>query len=113
DLLSRDGMPLAFVEQAQELHFVKRKRLGAITVFHGVGSEVDLELSDLRTRGLAWATGPAKRRANARGQLADAEGLGDVVVGPGIAPPDLVRFEGARRQNDDGHVRIRFADLLT
>ena len=37
-------------------------------------------------------------------ELDPAEGLGQVVVGPGVEAPDLVALGGERGQHQDGHV---------
>jgi hypothetical protein len=42
-----------------------------------------------------------QQRADARHQLCGRERLGQVVVGPGVEPGDLVGVERARRQHDD------------
>ena len=51
------------------------------------------------------ATLRAAARAHARQQLADAERLGQVVVGAGVERRDLVVLAAARRQHDDRHRR--------
>ncbi len=43
-------------------------------------------------------------RADARGELAEAEWLRDVVVGPELEPRDAIVLARTRRQHDDGHV---------
>ena len=42
-----------------------------------------------------------ERHAQPGEQLADAERLGNVVVGPGVERRDLVRLLAARREHDD------------
>ncbi len=49
-----------------------------------------------------------EHRAHARGEFAEAERLGDVVIGAKLEPGHAIVFGGPRRQHDDGHVtRIR------
>ena len=49
------------------------------------------------------ALGVPERHAEPGEQLADAERLGDVVVGAGVERRDLVRLLAARREHDDRH----------
>ena len=46
---------------------------------------------------------PAQQRADARAELADREGLRDVVVGAELEPDHLVELVVAGRQHDDRH----------
>jgi hypothetical protein len=62
--------------------------------------------------GLGRAGGAAEDGAETGDQLADAEGLGDVVVGAGVEAADLVDLLGAGGQHDDGHQAIEAAQLL-
>ena len=48
---------------------------------------------------------PARHRADAGEQLAEAERLHDVVVGAELEPDDAVDLVAARRDDDDRHVR--------
>ena len=52
---------------------------------------------------LRWHLAPADG-LDAGQELHPAEGLGQVVVGPGVEPPYLVALGGERRQHEDGHV---------
>ena len=47
----------------------------------------------------------AQGRADARDELRDPEGLGDVIVGAVVQGFDLAAFAGAAGQDDDGHLR--------
>ena len=53
----------------------------------------------------------AQERAHAREQFGEAEGLGDVVVGPGVEPDDHVHLVGARGEDEDGDAPAVGADL--
>jgi hypothetical protein len=46
---------------------------------------------------------PPQHRADARGELAKAERLRHVVIGPQIEARHPIAFPGARREHDDGH----------
>jgi hypothetical protein len=58
---------------------------------------------------LAPGTGSAEHRADPREELAQAEGLGDVVVGAYLEPAHLVRLLAARGEHDDGDVETTLA----
>ena len=45
-----------------------------------------------------------KNRSHARGELAQAERFGDVVVGPEVQPRDAIGLGRPRRQHDDQDV---------
>ncbi len=45
-----------------------------------------------------------QRRANPRQQLFHAEGLDDVIIGPGVEREHLVVFRVAHGEHDDGHI---------
>src|SRR3989449_7792137 len=64
----------------------------------------DLAQLEYRLAG-AGAGGVAQRRAHAREQLADAEGLGDIVVRAGVERLDLRALLRARREHQDRHRR--------
>src|SRR5262249_20056010 len=49
---------------------------------------------------------------DARDELADREGLGDVVIGADLEAADLVRLLRARGQHDDRHDAVLRAQLL-
>ena len=71
-------------------------------------ARVDLEVADGKD-GLArladGALGVPEGHAKPGEQLADAERLGDVVVGAGVERRDLVGLLAARREHDDRHRR--------
>ena len=48
----------------------------------------------------------AQQRADARDELADAERLGQVVVGAALESEDLVGFLAPRREHEDRHVAV-------
>jgi hypothetical protein len=59
---------------------------------------------------VADALAPAQQRADARDELADAERLGQVVVGAALEAVDLVGLFAPRRQHQDRHVlEVRLA----
>src|SRR5205085_331941 len=87
--------------------------------------EVDDAVAELEARGrgrrrlgVALLVGAlaADVRADARDELADAEGLRHVVVGPELEAEHLVALVSARREEDHGRVRagllLLVADLL-
>ena len=64
-------------------------------------------------RPIVGGDGSPHDRADARGQLAQAERLRDVVVGAELEARDAIVLARARRQHDDGHmlqVRARLDD---
>src|SRR3546814_1339714 len=59
-----------------------------------------------KTQGLAsqCRTHPAQDSAHARHQFTRGEGLGDIIVGARLQPPNAVLFLSACRQHDDWHI---------
>lgn len=47
---------------------------------------------------------PAKQRLDARQQLRDAEGLGEIVIGPDLEPQHPIQFAGLGGEHQDGDV---------
>src|SRR5207248_6695394 len=69
------------------------------------------ELERVRRRRLVAVT-TAKRGADAREELREAERLRDVVLGAELEPRDLVDLAGAGRKNDDRHAETFAAERL-
>jgi hypothetical protein len=68
--------------------------------------EVDAQVADVdEGRGGRRRGGAAERGADPGEQLADPEGLREVVVGARIEGLDLVRFPASGRDDDDGNRR--------
>ena len=97
-------------EQAQELVFHGSQVQLVAVETDGSCRVVDAQAAVLEERLLACGivrhiSQVALGGAQAREQLADREGLGEVVVSPGVERLDLVGVVGARGQNDDRHRR--------
>src|SRR4029079_4091162 len=75
---------------------------------HAPGCEVEEEIAQLQL-GLAGALaeprGVAQRHADASQELADAEGLREVVVGARVEGLDLVALLAPGGEDDDRHAR--------
>src|SRR5206468_2752561 len=81
-----------------EISPVERRAAGALV--HGEAA--DLQHAGRKTPGAATRDG-----ADAGDQLAQAEGLHDVVVGAELEADDAVALLAARGDDDDRHVRPR------
>src|SRR5690606_21419475 len=104
DLVAAHGLAAAVVEEADELDLV----VAALALFavgrERLGDGVDhgpADLDALQPRLAASRVGAPEQRSHAREHLTDGEGLGDVVVGAGVEPADLVALLAARGEHHD------------
>jgi hypothetical protein len=81
DVVARDGLALALVEQLEQLDLVERELLDAARRVSGCGRRVDGGLAHPERLIGQRCGGAPQHRADAGQQLADRERLGDVVVG--------------------------------
>lgn len=113
DLLSAHGLAHALVQEPEELDLVERELLGGLAPGERVRGGAHGRGADLERPGVVRrAIGAAKDGAEARHELAGAEGLGDVVVRARVEATDLVGLLALRGQHDDRHERIVTPDLL-
>jgi hypothetical protein len=68
-----------------------------------VALAVEPQLADAQRRGRRAVPDAPQQRAQPRPQLADGEGLGQVVVGSGLEAVDAVLDAGARADHEDRH----------
>ena len=102
-------------EQQQQLVLDGREVDGLTCPRHLASREVQGELTEdqnLSRRSGVTAIGVAERDPHAREQLVHAEGLGEVVVGPGVQPRDAVFQPVERRQHQHGQRRLGGAHAL-
>ena len=102
--VARQHAPAVFQEVAQQQELFRGEPDLAPAGRHDVPFEIDLDVAE-RERGVL---GLQRRRAaehgaHARDDLARAERLGDVVVGPELEPRDALLLFGARGDHDDRH----------
>ena len=116
ELADREGLALVVDEDAQQLELERREPdrlavdgdLASEPIHHHVRVPVDL-LGRCGVEGVELAA--ADQRLDAGLELTHAEGLGHVVVGPGVEAADLVGLAVEGGEHQDGDVG-QFADAL-
>jgi hypothetical protein len=103
----RHHPPVMGGQQAQDLELLLRQPDLAPLEPHPAVRHVDGQRPGLDHRLGRVVLQPAAAQGGAQtgGQLGDAEGLGDVVVGAAVQRLDLLRLAGADRQHDHRHRR--------
>src|SRR5882724_3108169 len=96
----------------------RRRRLTSVstlrTVTYATPRRIDLDAVDTNRLLVFLAAAdrlarPAQQRPRTRHELADAERLGQIVVGAALEPDDLVRLIPPRRQHENRYVAVRRA----
>ena len=82
------------------------RRLAALD---GAAVQVEHEIGRAEATVLGLAEAPSRDRADAREQLGEREGLGQVVVGAEFEPAHAVAHRAARREEEDGRLHARLA----
>ena len=89
-------------EVGQQTEFLGRQFHFPALAEEFAGGQIQFEIAK-RDHGRLLRLAPAQERVGASHQLADAERLGDVVVGAQVQPQDDVFFLALGRQHQDGH----------
>src|SRR3982074_1757856 len=106
DLLARHDLPGMLREDLQNQIFLRTEHEPLAADHPGSRGQIDFKRTDpdYRLAGRRYRAGP-QRGAPPRNQLADTEGLDDVVVRAELQKADLLPFARAHRQHDDRDVR--------
>src|SRR5271157_4075085 len=110
DLLAAHHTVLVEHQELNESVFLGGEAHGFPGARGGVAGGVQGEVGDLEHLG-AQAGGPPQQGAQAGQQFLEVEGLGKVVVGPGIEALNAIVHGAARGQHEDGSAKARTAQF--
>ncbi len=92
-------------EMPQQAKLGRAERHGLAAALHLVADSVHLDIGiEQRLTGERRADA-AQHRRHPRNQLARGEGLGDIIVCPGLQPTHPIFLLAARGEHDDRHIR--------
>ena len=100
-----DRLPRPRHEVAQEGELLRRQRELLARLGRLVPDGIELERADAERRAAAAVAVPAQQRPRPRRELAQLEGLDEVVVRPVVEPGDPVVDAAARGQHQDPRLR--------
>ena len=100
-LLAAEHAAAVADERGQQLQFLRRDLDGLARAAQLGAVEIHLAIAEPVETGRLRQSVRRSMRPDAGAQFAQAEGLGHVVVGARVEAEDLLRFLGARRQQDD------------
>src|SRR6185369_17956860 len=110
ETVARDDAVLVLDQILQQLELAARQAYRRAIDGNGDGVEIGAEpLAAIQRRAhravVASRAAAAQHGAHPRGQLAEAERLGDVIVGAVLEAGYAIVFAGAGGEHDDRHVR--------
>src|SRR5213596_225612 len=109
--LAGDDFTPVLDQEHQEVELLPRHPDLTPRLEHLPAAEVDPRVAERELLELLPRSRTAQHRPHAGEQLAQREGLCDVIVGAQLEPEDAVHLGAARRQHDHGHVDTAAAEL--